>query len=168
MQTGSDVLEAIEEKERAALVVERRADGRLWAVRGGEAVPVRLVRCFPWSAPDRHLSLRDERGREVALVREPGELDPESGAALEEALATVSFVIEVLAIEAVEEDFEVRRWQVRTRQGCRRFQTRLDTWPRREPGGGWLVEDVAGDLFRLPPAGNLDPRSRRLVWAFVD
>jgi hypothetical protein len=27
---------------------------------------------------------------------------------------------------------------------------------------------VAGDLFRLPPAGNLDPRSRRLVWAFVD
>ena len=44
-----------------SLRVERRVDGRLWARRPGEEpVPVRLVRCFPWTAPSRLLSLRDD------------------------------------------------------------------------------------------------------------
>lgn len=157
-----------EEAKEVALGVERRADGRLWAVRGGEAVPVRLVRCFPWSAPGRHLSLRDDEDVEVAFVADPAEVDPASQTVLAEALHTAAFVLEVTAIEALEEDVEVRRWTVHTRQGRRQFQTALEVWPREESDGGLLVEDVAGDLFRVPPAAQLDSRSRKLAWAFFD
>jgi hypothetical protein len=157
-----------EAKDDAPLAVERRVDGRLWAVRGGEAVPVRLVRCFPWSAPGQHLSLRDDEDREVAFVADAAETDAASQAVLAEALHAAGFVLEVTAIDELEEDFEIRRWTVRTRQGRRQFQTALEAWPREEPGGGLLVEDVAGDLFRIPPAAELDPRSRKLAWAFFD
>ena len=147
-------LETNESKDETA--IERRADGRLWVVNGGQAVPVNLVRCFPWSAPQRYLSLRDDDDREVLFVDDP------------EARRVQGLVHDVSAIEELEDDFEIRRWKVRTRQGPRQFQTALETWPREAPNGGLLIEDVAGDLFRIPPANELDPRSRRLVWAFLD
>jgi hypothetical protein len=31
-----------------------------------------------------------------------------------------------------------------------------------------LLQDVAGDLFRIPPGDRLDAKSRKLLWAFVD
>jgi hypothetical protein len=156
------------EKDKTGLVVERRVDGRLWAVKDGEAVPVTPARCFPWSAPMRCLSLRDDEEREVALVWDPAELDPESRSALEEALVLAAFVLDVISVEEVEEDVEIRRWKVLTRQGERSFQTALDTWPREGPSGGLLLEDVAGDLYRIPPPEELDARSRKRVWAFLD
>lgn len=155
-------------RDKDGLSVERRADGRLWAVKDGEAIPVTPARCFPWSAPLRCLSLRDEDQQEVALVWDPAELDPESRSVLEEALVQVAFVLEVVAVERVEEDFEIRRWTVLTRQGRRCFQTVLDAWPREAPNGGLLLEDVAGDLYLLPAPEELDAVSRKRVWAFID
>ena len=61
-----------------ALTLQRRADGRLWAVRGGVERAVWVRRCFPWSEPARFVSLRDDEEREFALVRDPAELDPAS------------------------------------------------------------------------------------------
>jgi hypothetical protein len=156
------------EREKTGLAVERRVDGRLWAIRDGEATPVTPTRCFPWSAPMRCLSLRDDDQEEVALVWDPAELDPESRAVLEETLHQAAFVLEVIAVEEIEEDFEIRRFKVLTRQGPRSFQTALDAWPREAPSGGLLLEDVAGDLYRIPPPEELDARSRKQVWAFFD
>ena len=53
------------EREKTGLAVERRVDGRLWAIRDGEATPVTPARCFPWSAPMRCLSLRDDEQEEA-------------------------------------------------------------------------------------------------------
>ncbi len=77
-------------------------------------------------------------------------------------------MLEVVEVLEIEEDVEIRRWKVRTRQGPRRFQTALDAWPREAPTGGIVVDDVAGDLFRIPPTQELDAKSRKLVWGFMD
>ena len=90
------------------------------------------------------------------------------GEALAEALLEAGFVLEVVEVLEIEEDVEIRRWKVRTRQGLRSFQTALDAWPRDAPTGGLLIEDVAGDLFRIPPQEDLDAKSRKRVWAFLD
>ena len=156
------------ENGKQGLQVERRVDGRLWAGREGETVPVRLVRCFPWSAPARMLSLRDDEDVEVALVAELADLDDESRDALAEALLEAGFVLEVVEVLEIEEDVEIRRWKVRTRQGLRSFQTALDAWPRKGLTGGLLIEDVGGDLFRIPPSEELGAKSRKRVWAFLD
>src|SRR6266480_2862312 len=91
-----------------------------------------------------------------------------SRAALETALAVAGFVFEVTRVLEIEEEVEIRRWQVETRQGPRTFQTRLDDWPRTLPHGGLLIRDLAGDLYHLAAPEQLDRQSRELLWAFVD
>jgi hypothetical protein len=129
---------------------------------------VRAVRCFPWSEPGRFISLRDLDDEEVALVSDVSELKPGARRALTLALLEAGFVLEIEGIDAVEEEIEIRTFQVRTRQGPRRFQTLRDEWPRELPSGGLLIRDVAGDLYLLRNPGGLDPKSERLLWAFLD
>lgn len=152
----------------ARLRLERRADGRLWAMAAGGESAVWVRRCFPWSEPGRFLSLRDDQDDEFALVRHPAELDAESRVVLDQALAEAGFVFEVTRVLEIEEEVEIRRWRVETSQGPRSFQTRLDDWPRQLPKGGLLIRDVAGDLYRLTQPAALDQHSRALLWAFVD
>jgi Domain of unknown function (DUF1854) len=151
-----------------ALTLEWRADGSLWASKGEREAAVSVRRCFPWSEPTQHLSLRDTDEEEFAFVRDPGELDARSRAALEMALTVAGFVFEVTQVLEIEEEVEIRRWRVETRQGPRTFQTRLDDWPRTLPHGGLLIRDLAGDLYHLEAPAKLDKQSRDLLWAFVD
>ena len=148
--------------------LERRADGQLWAVAGGQDRAVRIHRCFPWTEPASFLSLRDAEGDEVALVRSLDDLDEGSRSALEGALAEAGFVLQVTRIVEVDEEVEIRIWKVETRQGTRTFQTRLDDWPTEVPGGGIVIRDVAGDLYHVADPAGMDAESRRWLWAFVD
>jgi len=152
---------------RHAFRIERRADGRLWVIDGAGETPVELARCFPWSEPGRHLSLRDPSGNERAFVGDPTDLDPNSRHALEGALTRASFVLDVVRVHSVEEEFELRSFSVDTEQGPRRFQTPLDGWPRELENGTLLIEDVFGDLYRVQDPSRLDEKSRRLLSAFI-
>ncbi len=157
-----------DEPARAALRLERRGDGRLWALFRGEAQPVKVCRCFPWSEPTLYVSLRDNEEEEIALVRELAELEPASREALELALAEAGFVMEIQEIFAIDEEIEIRNWKVGTCRGKRSFQTPRDEWPREVPGGGLIIRDVSGDLFYVPDPESLDAASLRLLWPFVD
>ena len=152
----------------AVLRLERRGDGGLWAIRDDVARAVWVRRCFPWSEPARFVSLRDDADREFALVRDPAELDPASRRVLEDTMLGAGFVFAITRVRHIEEEVEIRNWQVDTRQGPRSFQTRLDAWPRLLPDGGLLIRDVAGDLYHLADLAALDKQSRALLWAFVD
>lgn len=144
-----------------------RTDGQLWAETGGRRAPVVVHRCFPWSDPARHISLRDQDEEEFAYVRDLSELEEESRAALERALVAAGFLLEITAVKDVFEEIEIRHWAVRTRQGSRRFQTRLDDWPVAVAGGGLLIRDLAGDLYHIPDPEALDPQSREWLWVYA-
>ena len=154
--------------EPQAVRLQRSREGRLCASRGSTVTPVRPVRCFPWSNPGRYISLRDDKEREVAFVGDPADLDEESRAALAEELAQASFVLHVSRILEVKEELEIRVWKVQTKEGLRTFQTSRDEWPRPLPDGNLLLSDVAGDLYLVPRAAELDPTSRKVLWAFLD
>jgi hypothetical protein len=148
--------------------LERRRDGRLWALLAERAAPVKIRRCFPWTFPERYLSLQNDENEELAFIADPKDLDQASQTALSQALAEAGFVFLIQKVYSVEEDFELRCFKVETPQGPRAFQTALDAWPRETPDGGLLIEDVAGDVFRIESAETLDPKSRELVWELLD
>lgn len=152
----------------ADLRLERRPDGRLWALRDGEERPVSARRLFPWSREGEHISLRVPENEEFTLLRAAEGLSRSSRHALGDALALAGFVFEVTRVLAVKEEIEIRVWRVRTRQGTRAFQTRIDEWPREVPGGGMLIRDVAGDLYHVPEPRALDRASQELLWAFAN
>ena len=143
------------------------AGQRLWLELAGKRVSVQPMRCFPWSAPAELVSLRDADEREHYLVEDPAELDPASREALAEAMCSAGFVLEVEEVLSIEEDYEVRSWRARTRHGLRTFQTRLDEWPWVAPDGGYLIRDLCGDLFRLPPIEQMGEKSQQQLWAYV-
>jgi hypothetical protein len=153
---------------QAPLELTRGEDGRLSAHLAGESRIVRVQRCFPWSEPGHFISLREDDGEEFALVADPAELSSAARAALETALLEAGFIFDIEAVMGIEEEVELRDWRVQTNQGPRRFQTRLDDWPRRLPDGGILIRDVTGDFYRVADPARLDRKSRALLWAFVD
>jgi hypothetical protein len=148
--------------------LERRCDGQLWLTRDGRDYPVRISRCFPWSARNRFISVRDEDRNELLLVEDPGSLDASSRETLEDALVEADFVLDVERIREIDEEIEIRCWDVETSRGRRSFQTRRDDWPRRVPGGGILIRDVSGDLYYIGDPAGLDVASRKLLEIFVD
>jgi hypothetical protein len=148
--------------------LERRLDGKLWVVRDATAVAVEVVRCFPWTEPTRYLSLRDSHGKEHVFITQLEDLDPESQNALGPGLSRSGFVLDIVRIERIEEDFELRAFVVDTLQGPRRFQTALDAWPRRVECGALVLEDVYGDLYRIAQPEKLDQRSFELLRLLVD
>ena len=152
-----------------ALRLWRGNDGQLWGQVGEqEARAVRVCRLFPWSHATEWISLRDAEDEELALVHRPADLDPESRSALEISLVEAGFVMQVESILAVDEEIEIRTFEVLTAQGKRSFQTERDAWPESLPDGGLLIRDVAGDLYAVPESARLDARSRKLMWVFVD
>lgn len=150
------------------LKIERGKDGQLWAYKNDTPIAVKVSCCFPWTQPNKYISLRDKDDVEVALIDSLDDLDNESRGFIEQALAEVDFVLEVERIEFMEEDFEIRNWKVVTKHGERTFQTKLDDWPRPVPGGGLLIRDVSSDLFYIPNPKSLDEKSRKILWAFLD
>lgn len=150
------------------LTLEKRRDGRLWALLAERAAPVKLRRCFPWTFPERYISLQTDENEELAFVQDPQDLDAASRAALSQALTEAGFVFLIQRVYSVTEDFDLRCFDVETPQGRRAFQTALDAWPRETSDGGLLIQDVAGDVFRIEHPEALDARSRDLVWELVD
>ena len=84
------------------------------------------------------------------------------------AVQQETFCFQVTDIELIEDEFELRHWKVKTRQGARQFQTELSAWPRSLPNGSHMVQDVYGDLYMIPPVEQLPPAAREIIWSYID
>jgi len=142
-------------------------DGRLalQTEKGPEAI--HITPCFPWTAPLQYLSLRNSEGEELYFLKNPDDLDASSQEILkaEMSRSTGTFLIE--SIPSLRKEIELRCWEVITTRGPRSFQTELDEWPRELPDGSFLVEDLFGDLYKVPALKNLDPASQKRFWPLV-
>jgi hypothetical protein len=114
------------------------------------------------------VSLRDPKGQEVALINDLDQLDDQSRQAVEEALHEVSFVFDIVGIDAIETEFEIRNWKVKTLQGDFTFQTKHDDWPRPMREGGFIIRDIDSNLFRIADPKTMDEKSQKLFWAYTD
>ena len=167
-QASTHNSDAAFQPEGLSFRLRRDSAGTVWLDRNGTSTRVHLHLCFPWTEPQRFLSLRDEDKNELALIKDPDELDADSRAALEKLTEESRFVFPITGIESADPDFELRVWKVRTQGGPRQFQTKLDDWPRPLPDGSLLLRDISGDLYHGKDPDALDPKSRRILWAFMD
>lgn len=142
--------------------------GRLFLLKDGREIYVKIKPCFPWVDGLQYLSLRNKKGDEVAFVEHPEALEVGSYQALLESLKEASFYFNVLRIESMDEEFELRTWLVETLQGMRKFQTKLTDWPRTLNGSLYIIQDVQKDLFVIEDIHQLDGKSQKIFWPFTD
>ena len=128
-----------------------------------EFVDVRAAVAFPISGRSNLVGFLGDRGREIALVRDPELLDPDSRALLEEELARVYFRPRITMIYRIEETFGCSRWEVETDRGFTVIEVTDREQVRLLPGGRILIQDVDGNRFEIPDMAELDPKSQALL-----
>lgn len=157
-----------EDKKNNKFSLVLESDGDLLLLKNGKKIKVNIKPCFPWSTPGQYFSLVDKEGEEIEFVANANKLDESSRSAIEQSLAEAGFCFVIEKIIKIEEEFELRRWWVKTAQGERQFQTKLLDWPREMDGGGLLIQDVHGDLFYIKDPAKLPMPGREKLSAFID
>ncbi len=131
---------------------------------------VRLVRCFPATCPDSHLSVRDalgERAPEIGLIADPGRLSAAAREAVREHLTGSCLLPEIREVTALRREFGFLYWKVDTDRGARDFATRdSQDSVQRLPDGGAVIADTDDCRYRLPEPSALGKATRALLAAF--
>ena len=134
---------------------------------GGDHVGVQPVRAFPIAAPDEGLSLVGADGHELVWVERLGLLPPAVLALLQEELNLREFTPVIRQITSVSTFSTPSSWSVQTDRGEATLVLDAEEDIRRLAEGGLLITASNGVHFRVPPMGDLDRHSRKLLERFL-
>ena len=139
--------------------------GRLVLRRAGreDAADVRVRRAFPWTAPDRYISIRDAEGKELLLIDSLEPLDAGRRTTIERSLGDGSFVPRITSVEDVDVRFGYQQWKVRTDRGRAEFRVQEREDIRFLPDGRFRIKDADGTVYEMVRLDELDAESRRAV-----
>jgi hypothetical protein len=146
--------------------LQREQDGKLTFYPGDGRDPIkdcRIARCFPWTEPDRFLSVRDKDGNELHLFGSIDNVPDESREVVEDELRAQEFVPKIRRVHEIDDTFEVMIWKVDTDRGPAEFQVKDDEDIRVLEGDYVVIKDHTGMLFEIPDLAGLDDRSQGLV-----
>jgi hypothetical protein len=151
------------------LSLHRDAFGRLCVTLpdGSTRVGVLPVRCFPFTAAGRDISLTDPAGREVACVASPDHLDPDSRAVLLEELARRELIPDIRRILSISQTSPKTTWEVDTDRGQSRFVIPGEDSVRQLDSESVVITDETGLRYRVPSLRKLDGRSRKLLRRYL-
>jgi hypothetical protein len=131
---------------------------------GVERGPLRALRTFPLSHPDRYVVLKEVDGDEIGMVPDISALDRDSRKVLRDALERAYFIPEITAILDVQARFHVPEWTVETNRGRRSFELRSARSDIRTfDDGRILIRDADGNRYLIMDPRALDLRSRALL-----
>jgi hypothetical protein len=124
---------------------------------------VRLRRAFPWSAPQRFVSIRSSEGKELVLIEDVNELNEQQRQLIERWLDSNSFIPRITRIEQVDMRFGYQQWRVETDRGPAEFRVQEREDVRFMPDGRFSVKDADGNVYEMASLEKLDEASRRAV-----
>jgi hypothetical protein len=139
--------------------------GKVVLSRQGEedARDVRIRRAFPWSEPDRYISIRSADGKELALIENLGKISAEQRQLIEKQLEKWAFVPVITRIVGIDMRFGFQQWKVETDRGPVEFRVQEREDIRFLGDGRFSVKDVEGCIYELPSLAQLDEHSRLAV-----
>ncbi|HEY0009097.1 MAG TPA: DUF1854 domain-containing protein [Tepidisphaeraceae bacterium] len=145
-------------------------DGTLTLRRAGQADDVndvRLRRAFPWSKAREFISVRDEKGKEQALIDRLDDLPAEQQAIVDRWLSANSFIPTITRVNAINNDFGYQEWDVESDRGRAKFRVQEREDVRFLSGGRFSIKDVDGNVYAMPPLHTLDRHSQRVAALIV-
>jgi len=153
-------------QERRPIRISRDDFGRMHVTQGDEHHEgVRPVRAFPLTDPERHISLVDPEGTEVAVISDLKELDRESRELIESELEMAYFTPRVSAIRDVRSRFGITTWVLETDRGTRTAYVRDRSDIRTLTDGRIIITDVHGIKYEIGRIDEMDEKSRAFLEA---
>ncbi|RIX59232.1 DUF1854 domain-containing protein [Paenibacillus nanensis] len=127
-----------------------------------------VYRCFPFQYESSYLSIRDAKDVELGIVRDIGELDPESAAELEKELQLRYFLPKVTRVDRVKNKSGLWLWELQTHLGPTRLAMRNLHEHIQYPGGGRIIlTDLNGKRCEITDWQALDSHSRKQLEEIV-
>ena len=118
-------------------------------------------RLFPISRENEYITLLDEEGAEVALIRQLTELDSASLSTLRDSLADFYLVPNITKIISTVEKYGTLRWTVETNRGIKTFDIRNRNHDIKVSKNGRVrVRDSDDNRYTIEDYRALDPQSR--------
>ena len=139
--------------------------GKLTLRRLGEddVADVRLRRAFPWSEPERFVSIRSSEGKELLLVEDLAQLDAPLRQIISERLSQTILIPRITRIESIDVRFGYQQWTVQTDRGRAEFRVQEREDIRFLPDGRYSIKDADGNVYELPVRDTMDEHSRRAL-----
>jgi hypothetical protein len=151
----------------ASLLHVRRNGNRLEIRREGEDdwQQVKLVRLFPFTEPERWISIVDKDNKEIGILPDLKGFSAEDLRVLRDELRLRYLVPEIIHILSIRDRVAMMaEWTVETDRGKAKFLMRNLRDKLQEPLPGYLsLTDMEGNRFDIPDVAALDRRSRRLL-----
>jgi Domain of unknown function (DUF1854) len=132
-----------------------------------DVVDVRIRRSFPWSSPEKNISIRGKDGKELVMIEDLAALPERLRKIVEDYLTSTSLIPRITRVMTVDVRFGFQQWSVETDRGPADFRVQEREDIRFMPDGRFTVKDADGTIYELPPMGELDEVSRRAVEAVV-
>lgn len=149
--------------------LEEDKQGRMVLKRPGEEdlVDVRIRRSFPWSHPEKLVSIRSSEGKEILLIDDLSTLPSEQQDLIRRYLTKWAFIPRITKVIEVDVRFGFQAWKVDTDRGPAEFRVQEREDIRFLGDGRFSIKDVDGCVYELPPLDQLDEQSRRAVEVLV-
>ena len=129
---------------------------------------VQTQRSFPLNAPTRFIVLQDDKGKEIGIVEDMADLDPDSRKALQLALEQTYFMPHITRVNAITTRHQIPTWHVETDHGPRSFEIPSRRRDVRVLGETRvLLRDADGNRYEIPDYRRLDPDSIAFVETIV-
>ncbi|MGI8923104.1 MAG: DUF1854 domain-containing protein [Fimbriimonadales bacterium] len=120
-------------------------------------------RCFPLTDPTVFVSICEESGREVGIIKDPEALDDESRLLVAKELDNFYFTPIVRSITALKQEASMWKWEVETQRGPVSFYLRgvRDSVHEVAPGR-WQIYSVDGQRYEIQNYDSLDAKTQHL------
>lgn len=131
---------------------------------GSELLHLEPRRLFPVSAPQNYITLLDEEGTEIAVIRKIADLSDASAEAIRRSLDDYYLVPTIRKLLKQEEKYGILRWTVLTERGEVSFDIRNRMHDiRRLPDGRIRVRDSNDNRYIINGEDSLDAHSRAML-----
>lgn len=145
-------------------------DGGLLSLQVGDRYysKVDLYQAFPFSLEHQYLSVRDENGEEIGMIKDLREFPPQSQKAIRTELNWRYYAPKIIRVLTLKDEFGHLYWDVETNYGFRKFVTRA-----RDEGiypiadGRLLIVDMTGNRYEIEDYRRLDAKSLRFLEPYI-
>lgn len=129
--------------------------------------------CFPFSAKDEYLSIREaedmgEAGREIGLIENKYEWPADVQALLDEQLQLRYFMPRIQKVKKIKEEFGFSYWEVVTDRGEVSFTIRGGSGSIFSPSRDrYIITDIDGNRFSIDNMNEMTAKERKLLDLYV-
>lgn len=120
------------------------------------------MKAFPISISDQYISIRDMKGEELGIIKDPKELDKESQKLLDAELKKRYFRPIVRKVKSIRNKMGIVEWELETDRGKKKILTRSIHESIEEIATGFIIRDLDNNQFEIC-LNKLDPASVKLI-----